>query len=220
MCREYDRKNDGCPDPKQPLTIANYTHYFIQFFAPYLLTWNRPDLHQQSVGNKFKTSLMDFDDPLPSLAQPRVQATYDAIMATATDKMLSYPTDANTMIPYRLSTLAHCTRLFHDEMDEGHWRNAVKLGMYILIQYCLIYPPHHPMLAKHYLTLAKACWNSVVLSELITGDQRLEIVYERGVRRWIMSSKETVAVAFGKDSKLWRETLELEWIFLREQKLK
>lgn len=221
MCRLYDRKNDGCPDHNKPLTLANYTHYFIQFFAPYLLTWDQLELHQQSVGNKFKTCLSDFDDPIPSLAQPRVQATYDAIMSAAIDKMLSYPTDpATTMVPYSLSTLSHCTRLFYEEMDDGHWRNAVKLGMYILIQYCLIYPPYHPMVAKHYLMLAKACWNSVVLSELITDDLVLEKVYERGVRRWIMSSKETVAVAFGKHTNLWRETLELEWIFLREQKLK
>ncbi|KAI9480362.1 MAG: hypothetical protein EXX96DRAFT_177910 [Benjaminiella poitrasii] len=222
MCRKYDRKNDGCPDPNSPLSIASYTHYFIQFFAPYLLTWDRPDLHQQSIGSTLKTSLTDFDDPLHSQAKPKVQPTYDEIMSTAIDKMLSYPTpkSSSIIIPYRLNTLSICTRLFYDEMSENHWRNAVKLGMYVLIQYCLIYPPYHPMLAQHFLMLAKACWNSIVQSELITGDKQLEKVYERGVRRWIMSSKEAVSVAFGKHSKLWRETLELEWIFLREQKLK
>lgn len=223
MCREYDRKSDGSPNPTQPLTIANYTHYFIQFFAPYLLTWNQPELHQQSIGSTIKTSLTDFDDPLPSLARPKVQETYDLILKTAIDKMLSYPTSSsstNAIVPYRLTTLSTCTRLFYDEMAEGKWRNAVKLGMYILIQYCLIYPPYHPMLAQHFLMLAKACWNSIIQSELINDNVKLEKVYERGVRRWIMSSKETVAIAFGKSSSLWRETLELEWIFLREQKLK
>lgn len=220
MCKEYDRKSDGSPDPNQPLTMANYTHYFIQFFAPYLITWNRPELHQQSVGSTIKTSLTDFDDPLPAVAKPQVQPTYDEIMTTAIEKMKSYPTNDTTIVPYRLTTLSHCTRLLYDEMAEGHWNHAVKLGMYVLIQYCLIYPPYHPMLAQHYLTLSKACWNSIVQSELIADDLRLEKVYERGVRRWIMSSKETVSVAFGKHSRLWRETLELEWIFLREQKLK
>lgn len=220
MCKEYDRKSDGCPDPRKPLTIANYTHYFIQFFAPYLLTWNQPELHQQQVGLTLKTSLTDFDDPLPEFAKPAVQSTYDEIMKTAIDKMLSYPTEKDTIIPYRLDTLSVCSRLFYDEMAEGNWQNAVKLGMYVLIQYCLIYPPYHPMLAQHFLVLAKACWNSIIQSELIQDNKRLEKVYERGVRRWIMSSKETVAIAFGKHGKLWRETLELEWIFLREQKLK
>ncbi|KAG2197669.1 hypothetical protein INT47_002376 [Mucor saturninus] len=218
MCKQYDRKSDGYPDPKQPLTIANYTHYFIQFFAPYLLTWDQDQLHQQHVGSTLKSSLNDFDDPLPALAKPAVQATYDLIMKTAIDKILSYPTDSKTIIPYRLTTLSTCTRLFYDEMAEGHWENAVKLGMYVLIQYCLIYPPYHPMLAQHFLMLAKACWNSIIQSELL--NVGLEKVYERGVRRWIVSSKETIAVAFGKNSSLWRETLELEWIFLREQKLK
>lgn len=218
MCKKYDRKSDAYPDPQQPLTIANYTHYFIQFFAPYLLTWDQEQLHQQYIGSTLKSSLNDFDDPLPALAKPAVQPTYDLIMKTAIDKMLSYPTDAKTLIPYRLTTLSTCTRLFYDEMAEGHWENAVKLGMYVLIQYCLIYPPYHPMLAQHFLMLAKACWNSIIQSELL--NVGLEKVYERGVRRWIVSSKETIAVAFGKNSSLWRETLELEWIFLREQKLK
>lgn len=221
MCKEYDRKSDGCPDPSKPLTIANYTHYFIQFFAPYLLTWNQPELHQQHVGSTIKTSLTDFDDPVCSLAKPAVQETYDAILETAIHQMLSYPTDSpKCIVPYNLSTLSTCTRLFYDEMAEGHWRNVVKLGMYILIQYCLIYPPYHPMLAQHFLLLAKACWNSIIQSELINDGQRLDKVYERGVRRWILSSKETIPVSFGKGSSLWRETLELEWIFLREQKLK
>ncbi|CEP09642.1 hypothetical protein [Parasitella parasitica] len=220
MCKEYDRKSDGCPDPEKPLELGNYTHYFIQFFAPYLLTWNQPELHQQHVGQTLKTSLTDFDDPLPEFARPPVQSTYDEIMKTAIDKMLSYPTKDGNVIPYRLDTLSVCSSLFYDEMAQGHWQNAVKLGMYVLIQYCLIYPPYHPMLAQHFLVLAKACWNSIIQNELIGDNLRLEKVYERGVRRWIMSSKETVAVAFGKHGKLWRETLELEWIFLREQKLK
>jgi hypothetical protein len=220
MCKIYDRKSNGIPNPNEPLSIAHYTHYFIQFFAPYLLTWNQPDLHQQQAGLTVKTSLTDFDDPLPALAKPMVQSTYDEIMETAINTMLSYPTDPSTIVPYRLTTLSTCTRLFYDEMAEGHWQNAVKLGMYVLIQYCLIYSPYHPMLAQLFLTLAKACWNSIIQSELINDNLKLDKVYERGVRRWVMSSKETIAVAFGKHSKLWRETLELEWIFLREQKLK
>ncbi|RCH89374.1 SET and MYND domain-containing protein 3 [Rhizopus stolonifer] len=220
MCKIYDRKSDGCPDITKPLNIEHYTHYFIQFFAPYLLTWNQPELHQQKSELTQKTCLTDFDDPLPTQARPLVPSTYNEILKTAIEKMLSHPTNSATIIPYRLTTLSICTRLFYDEMAGGHWRNAVKLGMYILIQYCLIYPPYHPMLAQHFLMLAKACWNSIIQSELINDNMRLEQVYERGVRRWIMSSKETVAVAFGKHSRLWRETLELEWIFLREQKLK
>ncbi|GAA5815222.1 hypothetical protein MFLAVUS_008728 [Mucor flavus] len=219
MCKQYDRKSDGCPDPTKPLNIANYTHYFIQFFAPYLLTWNRPELHRNQTMTSTST-LNDFDDPLPSLAKPAVQSTYDAIMRTAIDKMLSYPTDPSNIIPYRLTTLSTCTRLFYDEMANGNWMNSVKLGMYVLIQYCLIYPPYHPMLAQHFLMLAKACWNSIIQSELLQNERQLEKVYQRGVRRWIMSSKETIIVAFGTSSSLWRETLELEWIFLREQKLK
>ncbi|KAI8886398.1 SET domain-containing protein [Backusella circina FSU 941] len=219
MCRLYDRNNDSYPDKTSPLTIANYTHYFIQLFAPYLVTCENHALHTATSSQA--NALSSFDDPLPSLARPAVQPTYDLILETAMKEMLEYPTDPeNVIIPSRLSTLSPCPRLFYDEMGDGHWRNAVKLGMYVLIQYCLIYPPYHPMLAQHFLILAKACWNSIIQSELLNDGQRLEKVYERGVRRWILLSKETIAVSFGKHSSLWRETLELEWLFLREQKLK
>ncbi|KAG0743008.1 hypothetical protein G6F57_009704 [Rhizopus arrhizus] len=218
LCKIYDRKSDGCLDPSRPLDISHYTHYLIQFFAPYLLTSNQPELHQQQVGQARKTSLTDFDDPLPSHARPAVQSSYDDILRTALTDIMTYP--VSDIVPYRLSTLSIATRLFYDEMAEGHWQNAVRLGMYILIQYCFIYPPYHPMLAQHFLNLAKASWNAIIQLELISNERQLEKVYERGVRRWIMSSKETVAISFGKNSPLWRETLELEWIFLREQNLK
>ncbi|KAI7897657.1 uncharacterized protein BX663DRAFT_533712 [Cokeromyces recurvatus] len=222
MCQKYDRRHDGFPD--HALTIASYSHYFVQFFSPYLLTCNQPELHLLGPSSsKTSCSLTDFDDPLPSQARPKVPSTCDDIMATSIDKMLSYDSTADSLliIPYRLSTLSICTRLFYDLISEGKWQNAVKVGLYILVQYCVIYPPYHPMLAQHFLIMAKAGWNSIVQSELlVVGDKGLEKVYERGVRRWIVSAKETIAVAFGKQSKLWKEILELEWIFLREQKLK
>ncbi|KAI8994584.1 hypothetical protein BDB01DRAFT_841026 [Pilobolus umbonatus] len=219
MCKLYDRKHGTMPDPKYPLTIASFTHCFLQFLAPYLLTWNNLKLHQQSSRSAM-TSLTDFDDPSPSLAKPTVPATYDDIMETAIHKMMSYPTTTSTIIPYRLSTLTVCSRLFYDEMAAGRWEHAVKLGMYIVVQYCLIYPPYHPILAQHCLMLSKCCWNSIIQLEMLVDGKQLEKVYERGVRRWIVTCKETVSVSFGKYSHLWRETLELEWLFLREQKLK
>ncbi|CAO3600003.1 unnamed protein product [Absidia cylindrospora] len=241
MSRYYDRRHDGVPDPAQPLTLATYTHYVIQFFAPYLWYTCNPDLsigkNQTTPSSSSSTTnspsctppplpsppshaLSYFDDPLPQAARPNVPLTYEEILNNMMTAIQRYPTNDDDVIPYRLTTLMASTQLLYDEMDQGHWRNAVKLGMYILIQYCWIYPPYHPILAQHLLLLAKCSWNSILQSELLGNGKALEHAYERGVRRWIMLSKETVTPVFGKKGEQWRELVELEWIFLREQRLK
>lgn len=230
MCRKYDRRHDGAPDPTEPLTLASYTHFAIQFFAPYLWLACNPAISFSSAHNRRTASpgalpsppsraLSYFDDPLPGSAQPIVPVTYDAILNHVMTSVQTYPT--SDIIPWRLDTLTTAAELLYDAMKQGQWRNAVKLGMYVLIQYCWIYPPYHPILAQHLLLLAKCSWNSIIKSELLgDGKAPLEMAYERGVRRWIMLSKETLAHAVGKNSEQWREVVELEWIFLREQKLK
>ncbi|ORZ25859.1 hypothetical protein BCR42DRAFT_479892 [Absidia repens] len=247
MSRYYDRRHDGVPDPAQPLTLATYTHYVIQFFAPYLWYTCNPDL---SIGKKQATSSLSlssssnstvysspsctprrlpsppshalsyFDDPLPQAARPKVPLTYEGILNNMMTAIQRYPINDDEVVPHRRTTLMASTQLLYDEMDQGHWRNAVKLGMYILIQYCWIYPPYHPILAQHLLLLAKCSWNSILQSELMGNGKALEHAYERGVRRWIMLSKETMTPVFGKKGEQWRELVELEWIFLREHRLK
>jgi hypothetical protein len=228
MCRLYDRRHHGAPDPTEPLTLASYTHFAIQFFAPYLWSACNPAISFSSAltASSFLGALPSppshalsyFDDPLPDSAKPMVPTTYDAILNHVMQAVQAYPT--SDIIPWRLDTLTTAAQLLHDAMKHGQWRNAVKLGMYVLIQYCWIYPPYHPILAQHLLLLAKCSWNSIIKSELLGDGKALEMAYERGVRRWIMLSKETLAHAVGKHSEQWREVVELEWIFLREQKLK
>ncbi|SAL98298.1 hypothetical protein [Absidia glauca] len=241
MSRLYDRRHDGVPDASKPLNLAHYTHYVIQFFAPYL--WSSCNLglsfgNEQSASSVLSTTapssrpgsppplpspppraLSYFDDPLPQAARPKVSTSYKGIFTHLLPIIQAYPLDDN-VVPYRLTTLSASTQLLYDEMDLGHWRNAVKLGMYVLIQYCWIYPPYHPIVAQHLLLLAKCSWNSIIKSELLGDGKALEKAYERGVRRWILLAKETLATVVGKQGEQWREVIELEWIFLREQKLK
>ncbi|KAI8088764.1 uncharacterized protein BX664DRAFT_331316 [Halteromyces radiatus] len=239
MCRLYDRKHDAIPDPTKPLDLATYTHFVIQFFAPYLWSVNNPSIRlvnerspsSAAAGSSSRSStppplpsppsrgLSHFDDPLPHLARPMVPDSYQAILQKVMSMIRSYPVDPD-VVPFHLTTLSASTQLLYDEMNAGNWRNAVKLGMYVLIQYCWIYPPYHPILAQHILLLAKCSWNSIIKSELLGDGKALETVYERGVRRWLMLSKEALACCVGKKGDQWRELIELEWIFLREQKLK
>ncbi|KAI8365904.1 uncharacterized protein BYT42DRAFT_600671 [Radiomyces spectabilis] len=218
MCQQFDRKHDGKPNIHQPLTVSTYTHYLIQYFAPYLWTTNNASIFQPASPGKRIEHLVTFDDPRPEAALPAVCDTYDDILRECIQNIRQYPLGG--MVPFRLTTLTTATRLFYDEMADSHWQNAVKLGMYILVQYCLLYPPYHPILAQHLLLLAKACWNSIIQLELLEDGCGLEKVYERGVRRWILLSKESIQCCFGKQGDQWREVLELEWLFLREQKLK
>ncbi|KAI8329978.1 hypothetical protein BC941DRAFT_441784 [Chlamydoabsidia padenii] len=217
MCRLYDRRHDGMPPPHQPLTLATYTHFVIQYFAPYL--WSTDRSYYQRRQRHGRAALSYFDDPRPKHAQPRVPPTYQAILHHVLTLLQSYPTTTE-IIPWRLEWLASAAHLLYDEMNRGHWRNAVKLAMYVLIQFCWIYPPYHPLIAQHLLLLAKCSWNSLIKSQLVGQGKALEVAYERGVRRWILLAKETLAHAVGKKGEQWREVIELEWIFLREQKLK
>lgn len=224
LTRRFNRHNNEVPDTDEPLTLPYYVHFLLPFLTPYLWAASNPGIRfvggSTPVGSSMTIQhITEFDDPPTASARPYPGETYLEILGNAIDKTLSYKTP-DRVIPYRITTLANCTRLFFDEMMDGHWRNATKLGMYILVQYAIIYPPYHPMLAQHLLLLAKSAWNSIIQNELVTQTKQLEKVQERGVRRWILLAKETIAHTFGKQSQMWREVIELEWIFIREQKLK
>ncbi|KAI9304030.1 hypothetical protein BJ944DRAFT_164379 [Cunninghamella echinulata] len=226
LCLTYDRKHNSIPDPTKPLTLGTYTHYLVQFFAPYIWSVLNPQLRlgkkrsQQHTENGRNGSLSYFNDPLPHLAQPKVPTTYEGILTKCMNDIQSYPVRKDGITPYSLATLSASTQLLYDIMAKGQWRVAVKLALYIFVQYCWIYPPYHPILAQHIVLYAKCCWNSIIQNELIGNGRNLEEFYARGVRRFIMIGKETLATAVGKRGEQWKEIIELEWLFLREQKLK
>ncbi|CAO3628530.1 unnamed protein product [Cunninghamella echinulata] len=269
LCLTYDRKHNSIPDPTKPLSLGTYTHYLVQFFAPYIWCVLNPQLRlgkkrsqQQYTENGRSSSpssssptstspssslplssavlnnitelpplpsttttlgngsLSYFNDPLPHLAQPKVPTTYEGILTKCMNDIQSYPTRKDGITPFSLATLSASTQLLYDIMAKGQWRVAVKLALYIFVQYCWIYPPYHPILAQHIVLYAKCCWNSIIQDELIGNGRNLEEFYARGVRRFIMIGKETLATAVGKRGEQWKEIIELEWLFLREQKLK
>ncbi|ORY92201.1 hypothetical protein BCR43DRAFT_497957 [Syncephalastrum racemosum] len=224
--RRFNRKNNDEPELDRPLTLSLYTHFCLQRLTPYLWTARNASFGFVS-GSPPQTpppstnscgTLTTFDDPPPSTCRPYPGETYEEILEGVITKAQQYPVPA--VVPYRIRTLAAASRLFFDQMMESKWRNATRLGMYILVQYSIVYPPYHPMLAQHLLLLAKAAWNSIIQNEMVTQTKRLENVQERGVRRWIVLAKEVISCTFGRQSNMWREVVELEWIFMREQKLK
>ncbi|KAI9266899.1 hypothetical protein BDA99DRAFT_506927 [Phascolomyces articulosus] len=232
MTKTYNRTNGTIPDRSKPLSLQYYVHFLLPFLTPYLWSASNPAIqfvgtrsptHHSNSANSSATGtilkqLTAFDDPPRHAALPDSAASdsYHDILGAAIDQVSTYP--PAEIIPFRITTLSACTKLFVDTMMEGNWRAATKLGMYVLVQYSIIYPPYHPMLAQHLLLLAKSAWNSIIQNEIQGG--KLETFQERGVRRWILLAKEAILYTFGKQSTMWREVLELEWIFIREQNLK
>ncbi|CAO3597849.1 unnamed protein product [Absidia cylindrospora] len=174
----------------------------------------------------------EFDDPLPNFAQPAVQPNYQSILTKAMETCLSFPVNPHSLMPsttkttnttttfdmlsipvFRISTLSGVHHLFYEAMENKHWPFAVKCGLYILIQYCFLYPPYHPTMAHHLIMLAKTGWNFIV------NDRIREKVYARGVRRWIALAKETAKHAFGIHGCHYQEAVNLEWLFRREHQL-
>ncbi|KAI8096151.1 uncharacterized protein BX664DRAFT_290861 [Halteromyces radiatus] len=189
LSRQYDRLKNIHPDPSQPLTLGTFTHHMLQLFTPYI--WS------VTILTKAMETCLSFP----------VDSHHTSIIpSTSTRGMASIPV-------FRISTLTGVQRLFYESMSNQHWPFAVKCGLYILIQYCFLYPPYHPMMAHHLIMLAKSGWNFIVQ------DRIREKVYARGVRRWIALAKETAKYSFGIHGCHYKEAVSLEVLFRKEHQL-
>jgi hypothetical protein len=111
-------------------------------------------------------------------------------------------------------------RVFIKLVTEGRWVEASRCSIYLFMVYRLIYPALYPKLVCHVLLLSRANWNSLVQLELAGIGKKLERIYEKGLQLWIKVAKTSISKVFGRESTLWREILEIQWLFDRDQKLK
>ncbi|KAI8149881.1 hypothetical protein BJV82DRAFT_641771 [Fennellomyces sp. T-0311] len=121
---------------------------------------------------------------------------------------------------FTLQTIRAARSLLRRLISENRWVEASRCALYLFVTYRLIYPPLHPTLSYHNLIVARASWNSLVQLELAGIGRKLERIYENGVRTWIAIARESVLHTFGQETNLWREIVELQWVFERDQKLK
>ncbi|KAF9975341.1 hypothetical protein BGZ73_001062 [Actinomortierella ambigua] len=63
--------------------------------------------------------------------------------------------------PFSTTVMTNATSFFNTALEHQSWRLASKIGLFILAQYLLVYPRHHPLIGLHCFTLAKALWNDV-----------------------------------------------------------
>ena len=92
--------------------------------------------------------------------------------------------------PFTTTVMTHATSFFNTCLEHQSWRLASKIGCFILAQYLMIYPRHHPLVALHGFTLAKSLWNdveagmtSVRLSYEILGLTRRILKVSHGTQR-------------------------------------
>ncbi|KAG1051355.1 hypothetical protein G6F43_006432 [Rhizopus delemar] len=121
---------------------------------------------------------------------------------------------------FTTSTIHSAELVLIERIKAGKWVEASRCSLYLLVAYCLLYPPLHPKMAYHSLIFARSCWNALVEMELIGIQRKLEKVYAGGTRTWIEWAKVSVDLTFGRETGLWREVVELQWVFDREQKVK
>lgn len=151
---------------------------------------------------------------------------YEALVLKSAAMALSYPVleqaenGRQVFKPYSLKSLTTATRCLNVEMMKNHWPQSFRLALFVAVQYYFIYPRYHPIMAIHFVLMAKSAWNSLVQLELTGINRKMEKEYVKGVQRWIRLAKDTIACNFGEQGEHWREIIELEWIFQRDQKLK
>ncbi|CDH51502.1 hypothetical protein RO3G_02410 [Lichtheimia corymbifera JMRC:FSU:9682] len=183
--------SSGMATPRT-LDIPNFTHYTSRILAPEIYQHHHHGRYTRSYEADSRRVL----HALVSLLQiPSVPA-------------------------FTLSSIREARRLLRVLMAQDRWVEASRVSLYLYVVYSLLYPPLHPILAYHTVILARSSWNSLVQLELAGIGRKLERIYQNGVRTWIDDGRHVVQVVFGQDCSLWREIIELQWIFERDQKLR
>lgn len=207
MTKKYPPGSEVPMTPGNLLDVPRYVHYMGTIMFPSLYWVQR---------SSSKVEVFD---------TPQTKNVYENLVLQSAVSVLHYPvtkqSESNEVFkPYSLKTLSTATRCLNIQMMKNRWPQSSRLCMLILVQYLFIYPRYHPMLAIHLVLTAKAAWNALVQLELTGINRKLEKEFQRGVQRWIRLAKDTVSSNFGEQGEHWREIIELEWVFKRDQKLK
>ncbi|OBZ89190.1 Histone-lysine N-methyltransferase ASHR1 [Choanephora cucurbitarum] len=204
MMRHAEQREKDSWSPLKVLKLPEFAHYVSRISAP--------DLYSASFGIK--------KNPLPD-------STYKLmIKEDRTHLMQRIPLAAMAILnvplvpSFTIATICEAERVLKDRIMTGRWVEASRCALYLYIAYRLLYPLLHPKLAYHTLVLARSGWNALVEMELIGVERKLERIYANGARAWIELAKYAVGGTFGSNSTLWRDVVELQWVYDRERKVK
>lgn len=128
--------------------------------------------------------------------------------------------DVPNIPAFSLSCIRAAEQLLQTRILEGSWVQASRCAIYLSVVYRIIYPPLHPKSTYHTLIMARSAWNALVEMELIGVERKLERIYANGTKTFIELASEMINIIFGQKSTLWRDILELQWVYERERKVK
>ncbi|KAL9542458.1 hypothetical protein PS6_009788 [Mucor atramentarius] len=209
MVKEFGIKDVAMP--LESLDIPHLTHFICRMIAP--------DIYVPAFSNitaKKSTAAMYYDKLSP-LTQVGYTRDEDARrILPAINALLDIP--PSPFLTIRAIKVAE--KVLSQCIAESSWVEASRCTIYLYMLYRLVYPTLYPKMVHHSLLMSRASWNSLVQLELAGIGKKLERVYEKGVSLWIQVAKTSVSMTFGRNSALWREVVEIQWLFERDQKLK
>ncbi|KAG2196376.1 hypothetical protein INT47_012880 [Mucor saturninus] len=204
MIRNGEVRDKDSWSPIQVLEPPQFTHFVSRIAAPAIYYASIDDKKYPSSASMYKSYVKE--DRAQLLL--RLPAAMTAV--------LNVP-----QVPaFTLSAIRAAENVLLQKISEANWVETSRCALYLFVVYRLIYPPYHPKLAYHTLILARSGWNALVEMELIGVDRKLERIYANGTRTWIELAKDVIDTTFGRDSNLWRDVVELQWVYDREQKVK
>ncbi|KAI8061811.1 uncharacterized protein B0P05DRAFT_556719 [Gilbertella persicaria] len=204
MMQHAETREKDSWSPIQVLQLPEFTHFVSRIAAP--------DIYYASIDSK-KNTLPDSTYKL-FVKKDRAQSLQRipvAIMA-----IMNVP-----QVPaFTINTILAAQEVMKKRIMAGRWVETSRCALYLYTAYRFIYPLWHPKMTYHTLVLARSAWNALVEMELIGVERKLERIYANGTRTWIELAKNAVDITFGRDCTLWRDVVELQWVYERERKVK
>lgn len=214
MIKEYAAKdfNESGSNGDQALDAPHLAHYICRMIAPdiYVPAFSK-------IGKKSAVALHYQTLPPLSSNYSYNRNTELKRILPAIDALLSNTPHSPFLT---ITGIKVAESLLTTLVAEGRWVEASRCTIYLFMVYRLVYPTLYPNMVYHTLFLSRASWNSLVQLELAGIGKKLETIYQNSVQLWIEVAKNSILKTFGQETALWREVVEIKWLFERDQKLK
>jgi hypothetical protein len=203
MVRVAELREKDSWSPIQVMDPPQFAHFVSRIAAPDMY-YGTMDDRKNSQDKTYKVSLKEDRAYL-------LQRIPQVMMA-----LLEVP-----QIPaFTISMIRAAEELLLQRILKGRWVETSRCALYLFVVYRLLYPPLHPKLAYHTLILARSGWNALVEMELIGVEKKLERIYANGTKTWIELARNAIEASFGRESNLWRDVIELQWVYERERNIR
>lgn len=211
VTKDFDTTIASSNNTTEALDVPHLAHFICRIIAPDIYL---PALSK--IGKKSPNAILN--GSLPPLSQNNYTRKHDFERILPAIEALLLKTPHSPFLT--ISGIKVAEKLLSKLVAEGRWVEASRCTIYLFMVYRLVYPTLYPNMVYHTLFLSRASWNSLVQLELAGIGKKLESVYQNSVQLWIEVARNSILKTFGQESALWREVVEIKWLFERDQKLK